>query len=66
MFELPVEIQHQIYSFYNPYKNLYDSVNKHIKSKFFYKSCMKQLRSYNTFNKNGEIITFNQDSIIGR
>jgi hypothetical protein len=64
-FDLPDEIQHQIYSFYNPYKELYDSVHKQIKSKFIYKSCMKQLRSYNLYNLNGEIITFNRDAIIG-
>ncbi len=62
----PVEIINYIYSFYNPYKIIYNNIILEIKSKNIYKFVMKQLLQFNVRNRKGEILYFAIDAILQR
>ena len=61
---LHTELINNIYSFYNPYKFLYNKILLEIKSKYIYNYVMRQLLQFNIRNKKGEIVYFAKYSIL--
>jgi hypothetical protein len=64
MDNLPVEILYYISQFYNPFKDDYDIVINHINSQNRYSSCIRQLKQFSLYNRNGEFIEFCKYSIL--
>ena len=65
MLYLPDPILDHIFSFFNPYKDYYTRyVLVMMKSRFIYKSLMKQLKSLSVYNKDKELIKFYKYSLL--
>ena len=62
--ELPDDIINYIYTIYNPYKTIYDSVLKNLETHFKYKKVIKEFKQYGVYNKNKNIINFQFDAIL--
>ena len=57
-------ITDKIFSFYNPYKILYDYTIIELQSKYLFKECMRQLRSYCVYNRNRDFISFQRGALL--
>lgn len=61
---LPIDLIYYIDSFYNPYKHIFNQVITEIKQKRYHSVCMKQLKSYNLYDINKNIIQFQKEYIL--
>ena len=64
MNKLPSELIINIFEFYNPNQNKYQTVINHINSKNRYSSCVRQLKQYCVYNRNGDVIEFCKYAIL--
>ena len=57
-------ILNNIFSFYNPYKNMYNMIMYQLKYKNIYNATLRQLQRYNVYNIDGEILYFAKNAIL--
>lgn len=62
--KLPIELINYIFEFYNPFQKKYETVINHINTKNRYSACVRQLKRYSLYNRNGEVIEFQKYAIL--
>ena len=64
MMRLPENLHNHIYTFFNPNKQLYEKVLVELRQKLYFQALIKQLKSFSTFDRNQNLITFHKDAIL--